>query len=56
MQRTKKYDIRNIKIDENKKLKSPSFTKEQLDLMNFGITIYLSFDKLFNEESEEDDI
>ena len=46
----KKYDYRNIKIDKEHKIKSLSFTKEQLDLMNFGIALYLSFDKLFNDE------
>ena len=38
------------------KIKSTSFTKEQLDLMNLGVAVYKSFDKLFNDGSEEADI
>ena len=52
----RKYDYRNIKIDEENNIKSPSFTKEQLDLMNFGIALYLSIPKLLEDESEETDI
>ena len=49
----KKYDIRNIKIGDDKILKSPSFTKEEIDLMNLGIALSTSFDVLFNDEREE---
>lgn len=35
-----KYDYRNIKIDEENKISSPSFTVEQLGLMNLGIALY----------------
>lgn len=41
----KKYDYRNIKLDDKDKLKSPSIPKENLDLMNSGIALYKSFDK-----------
>lgn len=50
----KKYDIRNIKLEDNKIIKSPSFTRTELDLMNLGIALSSNFDKLFNDESEED--
>lgn len=50
----KKYDYRNIKLDEKDRLKSPSMPKEKLDLMNNGIAIYKSFDKLFNDEEDTD--
>lgn len=49
----KKYDYRNIKIDEENKIKSPSFTKEKLDLMNLGIALYIGIPKLLENESEE---
>lgn len=49
----KKYDIRNIELKEDKILRSPSFTQKELDLMNLGIALSSSFDKLFNDESEE---
>ncbi len=52
----KKYDIRNIKIDKDKIIRSPNFTRKEVDLMNLGIALNLNADKLFNEESEEDDI
>lgn len=52
----KKHDYRNIKIDEENKIKSPSFTKEQLDLMNLGIALYISIPKLLEDESEDIDI
>ena len=48
----KKYDYRNIKIDEENKIKSPSFTKEQLDLMNLGIALYVGIPKLLEEDEE----
>ena len=50
----KQYDYRNIKLDEKDVLKSPSMPKEKLDLMNNGIAIYKSFDKLFNDEEDTD--
>lgn len=50
----KKYDYRNIKLDEKDRLKSPSIPKEKLDLMNNGIAIYKSFDKFFNDEENTD--
>lgn len=50
----KQYDYRNIKLDEKDRLKSPSMPKEKLDLMNNGIAIYKSFDKLFNDEGDTD--
>lgn len=52
----KKHDYRNIKIDEENKIKSPSFTKEMLDLMNLGIALYLGIPKLLEDESEDIDI
>lgn len=45
----KKYDYRNIKLDDKDKLKSPSIPKENLDLMNSGIALYKSFDILFKD-------
>ena len=48
-----KYDYRNIKIDEENKIKSPSFTKEQLDLMNLGIALYVGIPKLLEDEEGE---
>lgn len=51
-----KYDYRNIKIDEENKIKSPSFTAEQLGLMNLGIALYISIPKLLNEDEEEIEI
>lgn len=45
----KKYDYRNIKLDDKDKLKSPSIPKENLDLMNSGIALYKSFDKFFKD-------
>lgn len=56
IQELKKYDIRNIKIDKDKIISSPSFTQKEVDLMNLGIALSLNADKLFNNESEEDDI
>lgn len=55
VQELKKYDYRNIKISEDNKLSSIHFTKEQLDLMNLGIALYIGIPKMF-EESEENDI
>lgn len=48
----KKYDYRNIKLDDKDKLKSPSISKEILDLMNNGIALYKSFNDFFNDEEE----
>ena len=56
IEKLKKHDYRNIKIDEENKIKSPSFTKEKLDLMNLGIALYLSIPKLLEDESEDIDI
>ena len=50
----KKYDYRNIKIDEENKIKSPSFTQEQLDLMNLGIALYIGIPKILEDEDETD--
>lgn len=50
----KKHDYRNIKIDEENKIESPSFTKEQLSLMNLGIALYIGIPKLFEDEEETD--
>ena len=50
----KKYDYRNIKIDEKNEIKSPSFAKEQLDLMNLGIALYIGIPKLLKDEEETD--
>ena len=52
----KKYDYRNIKIDEENKIKSPSFTKEQLDLMNLGIALYVGIPKLLKDEEGETEV
>lgn len=49
-----KYDYRNIEIDKNNEIKSPSFTKEQLDLMNLGIALYINFDKLLKDDEGEE--
>ena len=54
--RLKKYDYRNIKIDEQNKISSPSFTQEQLDLMNLGIALYVGIPKLLEDESEDNNI
>ena len=51
----KKYDYRNIKINKDNEIYSIHFTKEQLDLMNLGISLYIGIPKIF-EESEESDI
>lgn len=50
----KKYDCRNIKINEDNKIYSFSFTKEELDLMNLGIALYIGLPKIF-EENEDDE-
>lgn len=50
----KKYDYRNIKIYKENKIESPSFTKEQLDLMNLGIALYIGIPKLLEDEEETD--
>lgn len=52
----KKHDYRNIQIDEENEIKSISFTKEQLDLMNLGIALYIIISKLLEDESEDIDI
>ena len=52
----KKHDYRNIQIDEENEIKSPSFTKEQLDLMNLGIALYIGIPKLLEDEDESEDI
>lgn len=54
IQELKKYDIRNIQIDKDKIISSPSFTRKEVDLMNLGIALSLNADKLFNDESEEE--
>ena len=50
-----KYDYRNIKIDKNNEIKSPSFTKEQLDLMNLGIALYINLDRLLKDDKGEEE-
>ena len=49
----KKYDYRNIKISEDNKLSSIHFTKEQLDLMNLGIALYINIFKESEDEIKE---
>ena len=49
----KKHDYRNIKIDEENKIESPSFTKEQLSLMNLGIALYIGIPKLLEDEEKK---
>lgn len=48
-----KYE--SITINENNKIQSPSFTKEQLDLMNLGIALYTNFDKLLKDDKGEEE-
>lgn len=43
-----------IKFDKDE-LKSPSFTKEQLDLMNLGINLYKHFNDIFNDIFNDED-
>ena len=50
-----KYDYRKIKFDDKNKIKSPSFTKEQLELMNFGICLYVALPKILADEEDEDE-
>ena len=52
----KKYDYRSIKIDKRNEIKSPSIPKEKLDIMNLGISLYLSIPELIEDESEDIDI
>ena len=49
----KKYDYRNIKINKNNELSSIHFTKEQLDLMNLGIALYINIFKESEDEIKE---
>lgn len=52
-----KYDYRKIKLDEKDKISSIHFTKEQLDLMNLGIALYVGIPKILaDKEDEETDI
>lgn len=52
-----KYDYRKIKLDEKDKISSIHFTKEQLDLMNLGIALYVGIPKILaDKENEETDI
>ncbi len=44
----------SLKLDEKEEIKSPSFTKEQLDLMNLGVALYKNFDKIFNDKEKEE--
>jgi hypothetical protein len=48
----KKYDYRIIKINKEAEIQSPSFTKEELNLMNLGIALYKNMDKLLECEDE----
>lgn len=51
------YDYRKIKLDEKYKISSIHFTKEQLNLMNLGIALYVGIPKLLaDKEDEETDI
>lgn len=50
-----KYDYRKIKFDDRNKIKSPSFTKEQLELMNLGICLYVALPKILADEENEDE-
>ena len=50
----KKYDYRNIKLDEKNKISSIHFTQEQLDLMNFGIALYVGIPKILADEKDEE--
>lgn len=50
-----KYDYRKIKFDDRNKIKSPSFTKEQLELMNLGICLYVALPKILTDEENEDE-
>lgn len=43
-------NLLKIKFNNKDEITSPSFTKEQLDLMNLGINLYKHFDKIFNDE------
>ena len=51
----KKYDYRNIKIEKEHKISSPSFTAEQLRLMNLGIALYVGIPKILQDDEGEDD-
>ena len=52
-----KYDYRKIKLDEKDRISSIHFTKEQLDLMNLGIALYVGIPKILaDKEDEETDI
>ena len=52
-----KYDYRKIKIEEKDRISSIHFTKEQLDLMNLGIALYVGIPKILaDKEDEETDI
>ena len=46
---------KNTCVLVNGEIKSPSFTKEQLNLMNFGIALYKSFNELYNNSDDGDD-
>lgn len=50
----KKYDYRKIKIEEKNKISSIHFTKEQLDLMNLGIALYVGIPKILADTEDED--
>ena len=50
----KKYN--SLKLDEKEEIKSPSFTKEQLDLMNLGVALYKNFEKIFNDKEKEEEL
>lgn len=49
-----KYDCRKIKITKENKIQSPSFTKEQLDLMNLGIALYIGIPKILEDDNESE--
>ena len=50
----KKYDYRNIKLEEKNKISSIHFTREQLDLMNLGIALYVGIPKILADEKDEE--
>lgn len=48
----KLIELLKIKF-KNDEIQSPSFTKEQLDIMNLGINLYKHFDELFFDNEKE---
>ncbi len=50
----KKYDIRQFKLKDSE-ISSSHFTKRENELMNLGIKLYLNFDKIYSDKSDEED-